>query len=76
MMRYKADCWAYENEWRVITDKGNKQCNLVGAISKVIFGLRMSAEFRTSIQAVCDKNKIRTVQAVKAPMEFRIVIPD
>lgn len=76
MMRYKADCWAYEKEWRVITDKGDKQCNFVGVISKVIFGLRTSDAFRKSIQGLCDAMKIRTVQANKAPMEFRIVIPD
>lgn len=76
MMRYKADCWAYEKEWRVITDQGDKQCNLVGNISKVIFGLRTPEAFRNSIQELCDALKIRTVQAKKAPMEFRIVIPD
>jgi hypothetical protein len=75
MMRSKADCWAYEKEWRVITSKGNMQCGLVGRISKVIFGLRTPAAFRASIQDLCDANGIRTVQAAKAPMEFRIVIP-
>ncbi len=76
MMRYKADCWAYEKEWRVITPKGDMPHNLVANISKVIFGLRTRDPFRTSIQRLCDKNNIRTVQATKAPREFRIVIPD
>ena len=76
MMRYKADCWAYEKEWRVITDKGNKQCKLVGNISKVIFGLRTPDEFRASIQGLCNALKIRTVRAQKAHREFRIIIPD
>jgi hypothetical protein len=75
MMRYKADCWAYEKEWRVITEQGDKQCALVGSISKVIFGLRTPDDFRASIQDPCDARGIRTVQAAKAPMEFRIVVP-
>lgn len=76
MMRYKADCWAYEKEWRVITDHGDKQCNLVGNIRKVIFGLRTPAAFQNSIKKLCGPKGILTVQAAKAPMEFRIVIPD
>ncbi|MEN6405885.1 MAG: DUF2971 domain-containing protein [Thermoguttaceae bacterium] len=76
MMRYKADCWAYEKEWRVITDHGDKPCALVGNISKVIFGLRTTDATRAAIQALCNTKGIRTVQAARAPREFRIVIPD
>lgn len=75
MMRYKADCWAYEKEWRVITHKGDMQCNLVGNISRVIFGLRTPDHFRAKIQGLSDSKGIPTVQAVKAPMEFKIIIP-
>jgi Protein of unknown function (DUF2971) len=76
MMRYKADCWASEKEWRLITDNGDMQSPLPGPISKVIFGLRTPADFRAKVQALCDSQKIRAVQGVKAPMEFRIVVPD
>jgi len=75
MLRYKADCWAYEKEWRVITDQGDKPCNLVANISKVIFGIRAADLFRGTIQALCDAKKIRTVQATKASKEFRILVP-
>jgi hypothetical protein len=76
MMRYKADCWAYEKEWRVITDKGDMPCPLVADISKVIVGLRATDPFRATIQALCDAKKIRTVQATKVPKEFRIFVPN
>ena len=75
MMRCKAECWEYEKEWRVITNKGDNQCELVADISRVIFGLRTPDAFRTTIQGLCDAQKIRTVQATKAPMEFRIAVP-
>ena len=76
MMRYKANCWCIEKEWRLITPQGDKLVDLVGPISKVIFGLRTADPFRASIQTLCDKRGIRTVQAMKAPMEFRIIIPE
>lgn len=78
MMRYKANCWEYEKEWRVIMNQGDKQWPLarVGRISKVIFGIQTPADFRNFIKELCDTKKIRTVEAVKAPMEFRILIPD
>jgi Protein of unknown function (DUF2971) len=75
MMRYKAECWNYEKEWRVFTDKGNMQCALVGKISKVIFGLRITDSYRAEIQALCDARNIRTVQAAKANRQFKIVVP-
>jgi hypothetical protein len=75
MLRYKADCWASEKEWRLITDNGDKQCPLPGPISKVILGIRTPDDFRAKIKAACDAKGIRTVQAGKAPMEFRIVVP-
>ncbi len=76
MMRYKAECWAYEKEWRLITDNGDSQIKLPGKISKVIFGLRTKEDFRNEIQLLCDRQNIRTVQAIKASMEFRIVVPE
>lgn len=75
MLRGKADCWAYEKEWRFILNQGGMHCKLVGKISKVIFGLRTPTAFKATIQALCDEQGIHTVQAVKAPMEFRIIIP-
>jgi hypothetical protein len=75
MMRFKAASWSYEKEWRLITDEGNKPHDLPGPISKVIFGLRTPKDFRRKVQRLCDKRGIRTVQAFRAPMEFRIEIP-
>jgi hypothetical protein len=75
MLRHKADCWAYEKEWRLITNSGDKQCHLPGPISKVIFGVRVPDDFRAKVKAACDAKGIRTVQAVKSPMEFRILVP-
>jgi hypothetical protein len=34
MLRYKADCWSYEKEWRVFRDHGNAPSPLVGRITK------------------------------------------
>jgi len=75
MLRYKADCWASEKEWRLITDKGDEQCPLPGPISKVIFGLKTPDDFREKIQTLCTAKRIHTVQAYRAQMEFRIIIP-
>lgn len=76
MMRHKADCWSSEKEWRLFTDEGDKRSPLPGAISKVIFGLLTPAGYRERVQTLCDDQSIRTVQAMKASMEFRIVVPD
>jgi hypothetical protein len=75
MLRYKADCWSYEKEWRVFTDRGSMSSRLVGRITKVIFGLRTPIQYRQVIQTWCDARRIRAVQAAKANREFKLVIP-
>jgi hypothetical protein len=75
MMRYKADCWAYEKEWRIIADKGNINCSLPGKITKVILGISIKPEFLAKVKDLCDKKGIPLAQAKKGSMEFKIEVP-
>lgn len=75
MMRYKSSCWAYEREWRLITDHGDMECRLPGRISRVILGIRTQEPFKSDIQRLCNDKCIPCVQATKADREFRIEIP-
>ncbi|QDU99126.1 DUF2971 domain-containing protein [Lignipirellula cremea] len=75
MLRYKADCWSYEKEWRVFRDLGNAPSPLVSRITKVIFGLRTPTPYRQVIQSWCDARGIRTVQAAKVNWTFKLDIP-
>lgn len=45
----KAKCWAYEEEWRVMTNEGNKAHQAPSRILSVIFGARMPEADRIMI---------------------------
>ncbi|MDP2228719.1 MAG: DUF2971 domain-containing protein [Moraxellaceae bacterium] len=45
----KAKCWAYEEEWRVMTNEGNKAHRAPSRILSVIFGARMPESDRIMV---------------------------
>lgn len=45
----KAKCWSYEEEWRVMTNDGNKIHQAPSAIVSVIFGARMPEQDRVMV---------------------------
>ncbi|MBI4826149.1 MAG: DUF2971 domain-containing protein [Nitrospirae bacterium] len=52
----KSDEWAYEREWRYVTQAGGKEIPYPGLLREVIFGLRCDIEYRTKIIKAVRKN--------------------
>ena len=75
MMWTKSWEWAYEQEWRLITDCGGRECPLPGPISRVILGVKIEDWFKSCIETLCKNRNIPCVQARKANREFRIEMP-
>jgi len=75
MMKTKSWEWAYEKEWRLITDYGDNEYPLPGPISRVILGIRIENNFKSCIEKLCKDRGIPCVQARKADREFRIEVP-
>jgi hypothetical protein len=46
----KATDWAYEREWRIMTDAGNQSYTFDAPIASIIFGLRMEERDRNSVR--------------------------
>lgn len=44
--------WAYEEEWRIAVDRGNRIGPLPGTIRSILFGLRMAEETKRTIYGV------------------------
>ena len=74
MMKTKSWEWAYEKEWRLITNCGDKEYPLPGPISHVILGIRIEDKFKSSIEKLCKERSIPCSQAQKADRAFRIEI--
>ena len=74
MMKTKSWEWAYEKEWRLITDCGDKEYPLSWPISRVILGVRIEKWFKSCIETLCKERNIQYVQAKKSDREFRIEI--
>ena len=74
MMRTKSWEWAYEQEWRLITDYGDRECPLPGPISRVILGVKIEKWFKSCIETLCKERNIQCVQAKRSDREFRIEI--
>jgi hypothetical protein len=70
----KAEHWAYEQESRILVERGGNELGYPGPLREVIFGMRCSAEMKALIvDAVCHGPGGRDVQffqAVGAPGEF------
>ena len=76
MMKTKSEEWAYEKEWRLITEEdGNKECLWPGPISRVILGIKIEDPFKSDIKDLCKERNIPYVQARKVDREFRIEVP-
>ena len=71
---YKAKDWAYEKEWRLIYDEGDREETMPANISSIIFGLRMSIEHKRAIQDILADRPdiIRYKQAIEAEYQFLI----
>ena len=74
MMKTKSWEWAYEKEWRLITDCGDRECPLPGEISRVVLGIRIEDWFKSCIETLCKERNIQCVQAERSDREFRIEI--
>ena len=75
MMKTKSGDWAYEKEWRLITEEGDQECQLPGPISRVILGIKIEDPFKSNIKTLCQERNIPCVQARKVDREFRIEVP-
>jgi len=65
--------WKYEQEWRVIGDKG------IGIyapehIDRIIFGLKMPQEERNTIQHLLKDRNVKFFEAIKSKQQFAIEI--
>ena len=67
--------WAYEKEWRLITDYGDIECPLPGPISRVILGVKIEDWFKSSIETLCKNRNIPCVKAQKAYRRYKIDVP-
>lgn len=73
----KAECWAYEREWRVFMPQGGKSYLAPSAARAVIFGARMSEPDRTMVaHALRHERDLRFKEAVIAEDKFSITIID
>jgi hypothetical protein len=74
----KAKGWAYEKEWRMLNDeKGDVLLPLPGAITAIIFGLKMPSQHRATIKNILAKNpEIKYQRAEKVPKQFKLKIVD
>ena len=74
----KSSDWEYEQEWRLINDKGEGEESLPDVdMSTIIFGLRMPASHKETIRKVTsDLTEIKYRHAVKVPDRFMLEIKD
>lgn len=73
----KAKGWAHEKEWRMLNDKGDILEPLPGAITAVIFGLKMPSQHRAKIKNILSKTpEIKYQRAEKVPNQFKLKIVD
>ena len=75
IMKTKSWEWAYEKEWRLMTEDGDQECPLPGPISRVILGIKIEDPFKSDIKDLCREHDILCVQARKVDREFRIEVP-
>jgi hypothetical protein len=70
----KANCWAYEDEWRIIYDSyGLKP--FPGKLVKIVFGCRTSKETIRAVKSIiknCISNKVLLFQLEMSPTAFTL----
>ena len=73
----KAECWAYEREWRAIMPKGGKSYQAPSATRAVIFGARMPELDRIMVaRALRHEQELQFKEAVIEDDRFSVAIID
>ena len=71
----KAECWAYEREWRVMMPKGGKSYQAPSAVRAVIFGARMPEPDRVMVaNALRHEQDLQFKEAVIEEGKFSVAI--
>lgn len=68
----KARDWAYEKEWRMMSDKGDFHANIPGSVSKVILGCRFADDRLDKFKELCSADKIPLFRAHQVPRHFAL----
>ncbi len=77
MLFTKAKDWAYEKEWRLTYDEGDREVPLPADISSIIFGLRMPDGHKNTIRNIlADQPGVRYQQAIEGEFQFGLRIVD
>jgi len=66
----KARDWAYEREWRLLTDSGDDCKAIPGNISEVILGCRIDNSHAATIKKACAEQGIPVFQCEQVPGKF------
>ncbi|HBM16794.1 MAG TPA: hypothetical protein DD381_10690 [Lentisphaeria bacterium] len=68
--------WDYENEYRIILDRGNLLHNLPGKITSVIFGLKTPNNEIEEIKKIASENlpDVKFKKCIKSKVKFEILI--
>ncbi|MCW8331749.1 DUF2971 domain-containing protein [Photobacterium sp. SDRW27] len=74
MLWSKSKDWAYEKEWRVISEKGNLSLPVPGKISAIIFGIRASKRSIDIVRKITDGTGIKLKQAEKLASDFGVKV--
>jgi len=73
----KSSVWSYEQEWRVMMQKGNKYYQAPSKITSITFGAKMPIDDRvTIINILRDEEQIAFKEAVLADNEFKLEIKE
>jgi hypothetical protein len=73
MLGTKADCWAYEKEWRLVNLKGDTAARLdPGCITGVYFGLRTQPEQKARVMAILQGTPAKFHDMVKSETMFKL----
>jgi hypothetical protein len=72
----KSSDWEYEDEWRYIEEEGNKEVDLPGRISSIIFGLNANEKDIEKIKSITSDQSIIYKHARLSDTEYRLVIEE
>ncbi len=73
MLATKADCWAYEKEWRLITLQGNAAIGLPPrCISAIYFGLRTEPCRKAQVMGLFSGTPVKFYEMVKSETKFKL----
>jgi hypothetical protein len=72
----KSSEWKYEDEWRYIESEGNKECDLPGRISSIIFGLNANEKDINKIKSITEDQNILYKHTRLSDTEYRVIIDE